>query len=640
MLAKSKKQSIKDFLQERKLFHFRLLVCLVLIIALSCLLIFRLIYLQLVQHKIYSTLSQKNYLELLPAEANRGLIYDRNGVLLAENLPSFSLDIIPDRVNNLDETLSELQKIIPLNSSEIEAFYTTVRRQKSFSPIPLKFNLTEEQAANFYLSQHRFSGVMVSAQMLRHYPLGSTAASVVGYVGRVSPKELANLDANNYSVRAFIGKTGIERYYENLLHGTIGFNQVEVDAGGHAVRVLESIPPISGNNIYLTIDSKLQAIAYEALGSESGSVVAMIPKTGEILVLTSNPSFDPNLFAKGLSKTDFQKLYKSSGQPLYNRAIRGQFPMASTIKPYLAIEGLDSGIISVDYTFLDKGWFQLPNSQHIYRDWNWKVKGRGYINVSKAIIVSSDPFFFNLAMMLTISRIDEILLRFGFGNKTGIDLPNEADGLVASPESKKRIKGISWFPGDTVNSGIGQGDMLATPVQLASGVATLANRGLRYQPHILLAQQQGDGSIIKEPIAIEPVILKNPAIWSVVIKAMEGVILSSNPAGTGRKNFGIDAKYTVAAKTGTAQVYSKHGGEEDANTETVAKRLRNHSLFIAFAPIDDPKIAIAVVVEHSNMAARVARKVLDAYFTEQHNLANLIIKKEKETNSESTAPAA
>jgi len=592
-------------------------MCAILIFVLAGLLIFRLVYLQLVQHKVYSTLSQKNYLELLPIESNRGLIYDRNGVLLAENLPAFSLDLIPDRVNNLEETIAELQKIIAINNSEVSLFYAALNRQKGFLPTPLKFNLTEEEVANFYVSQHRFPGVMVNAQMVRHYPLGITTANVVGYVGRISPKELANLDPTNHSVRTFIGKTGVEKYYEKLLHGTIGFNQVEVNASGHAVRTLESIPSISGSNIYLTIDSKLQAFAQQALGNECGSIVAIIPNTGEVLVLVSNPSFEPNWFANGINNADFKKLYKSPDRPLYNRAVRGQFPIASTIKPYLAIKGLDLGVISVDYNFLDKGWFQLPNSEQIYRDWNRKIGGRGNINVVKAIIVSSDTFFFNLAMMLTIARIDEVLVNFGFGNKTGIDLPNESDGLVPSPEWKERIKGVSWFPGDTVNSGVGQGFFLATPLQLANGVATLANRGARYQPHVLLSQQTMDGEVINyEPVMLEPVILKNSNVWDIVIKAMEGVINSTNPPGTGRQSFGTGFKYTVAAKTGTGQVYSKHGGEEDANTEAVAKKLRNHSLFIAFAPVDKPQIAIAVVVEHGNTAPKVARRILDEYFTE------------------------
>lgn len=636
MKKKRKNQSIKNFIQEKILFQYRLLVAVFLIMGLAFLLISRLSYLQLAQHKIYSTLSKKNYLELLPIEPSRGLIYDRNGILLAENLPSFSLEITPDRVFSLDKTIAELRKIIPISDEEINSFYTSVNRQKSFLPISLKLNLTEEQAANFYINQYNFQGVMINAQMIRHYPLENKTASVVGYVGRINAEELANLATTEYSGSTFIGKTGIEKYYENLLRGKIGYNQVEVDASGHAIRTLESIPSISGNNIYLTIDSKLQSVATEALGNECGAVVALIPNTGEVLVLTSTPSFDPNLFAKGIGIEDFQKLYSSPDRPLYNRAVHGQFPIASTIKPYLAIAGLDTGIITPDYNFFDKGWFQLPNSEHIYRDWNWKLKGRGYVNITKAIIVSSDPFFYNLAMMLTIVRIDEILVRFGFGNKTGIDIPNESSGLIPSPEWKERTKGVSWYPGDTVISGVGQGFMLATPLQLASGVATLANRGLRYQPHILMSQQTTDGKIIKqEPIVIAPVVLKKPEIWDLIIKAMEGVVNSENPPGTGRKGFGTNFKYTVAAKTGTGQVYSKRGGKEDANTSIVTKKLRNDSLFIAFAPIDKPQIAIAIVVEHSNIAPKIARQILDAYFVEDEH--PLITKEKNEELYESAS---
>lgn len=611
---KQKRQIIKNYKKEKQSFQYRILFAGGIVALLMIFLTLRLAYLQIFQHKLYTTLSEKNYLELLPIEPNRGLLYDRNGVLLAENIPAFSLDLVPDRVPDIDQTITELQKIVNISDDDLKQFYKTLDRQPGFRAISLKVNLSENEVAQFYLNQYRFPGVKINAQMIRFYPLNKITASVVGYVGRINPQELADLDPINYSASNFIGKTGIEKYYEPQLHGTVGYTQIEVDASGHLVRTINTVSPSPGNNIYLSIDSKLQETAQNALGAEAGAIVAIVPNTGEILALVSNPSFDPNLFANGISSNDLKKLHEAADRPLYNRATRGQFPIASTIKPYIAIQGLDTGVITPDYTINDKGWFKLPNAKQVYRDWNWKVKGRGLVNVTKAIIVSSDPFFFNLAVLLGIGRIDDILYRFGFGQKTGIDMPEEASGVVSSPEWKRRVKGVAWYGGDTVNSGIGQGYMLATPLQLAYCVATLANRGLHWQPHFLIAQQTPDGKTINYQLqATNPIVLKNTKNWNIIIKAMQGVVTSVNPSGTARANFGYNTKYTVAAKTGTAQVYSKHGRNEDASTDVVAKKLRNHSLFIAFAPVDNPKIAIAVIVEHSTIAGKIARKILDSY---------------------------
>lgn len=614
---------LKNHKQEQRLFTNRIIIASAITVLLSILLISRLIYLQICHHDRYATLSRKNHLELLPIEPNRGLIYDRNGVLLAENIPVFSLDIIPDHVENLKQTLTELQKIITINPDELQQFYKALKRQQHSLPIPLKVKLTEEEAARFYVNQYRFPGVEVNASMIRNYPQGQDTASVLGYVGRIDPSDLTHLNAINYSASNFIGKTGIEKYYEKLLHGQIGYMQVEIDAGGHIVRTFKRIPPISGRNIYLSIDSKLQAIATKALQGERGAVVAIKPDTGEVLALASTPTFDPNPFAQGISDKEFNELQDSSDNPMYNRAVLGQFPLASTIKPFFALEGLDTGVITKNYKIYDNGHFQLPNTKHIYLDWNWKYGGHGFVNVTKAIMVSSDIFFYNLAVKLGIARIDDILDRFGFGSPTGIDMPAEEPGLIPNPAWKMHKHGIAWYRGDTVISGIGQGFMLTTPLQLAVATAVLAERGQRFRPQILSRIQLANGEIINEqPISENPVVLHNKKYWDIVVNAMQEVI--NNIQGTGRVRFGTHSKYTVAAKTGTGQVYSSHNRDENAlNVANIPKRLRNNSLFIAFAPVKNPKIAIAIVVEHSPIAGSVARKVLDYYLEVEPHEKNI-----------------
>ncbi len=612
----TKKLILKNYDQEKQLFQRRLIVATVVIILLIGLLISRLVYLQIYQHELYSTMSQKNHLELLPIEPNRGLIYDRNGILLAENQPVFSLDIIPDKVQNLKKTLVDLQKIVSISQDDLTQFYQALKQHRIFNSIPLKLKLSDEEVARFYVNQYRFLGVVIDARMIRYYPLGKTMASVLGYMGRIDSRDLINLDSTNYSASSFIGKNGVEKYYEQRLHGQVGYQQVEVDASGRIVRTLKRIPPIPGDKLYLTIDSELQSVAEKALNGERGAVVAIQPRTGEVLALVSSPNFDPNLFVQGIDAKQYKKLQTSSDKPMYNRAIHGQYPFASIIKPFLALEGLDSSIITPQYTIYDPGWFKLPNTNHIYLDWNWKAGGHGYVNVSKALIVSSDPFFYNLAVMLGIDRIDDILSRFGFGRLTGIDIQDEASGLIPSPKWKMRVLGDSWYTGDTIISGIGQGFMLTTPLQLAQATSTLANRGIRFQPHLLLKLQTFDGQILDQtPIAEDPVMLSHREAWRVVIKAMQGVVTSEQPWGTARIRFGTHPKYTIAAKTGTGQVYSSHSRDENqTNVANIPKHLRNHSLFIGFAPVKNPQIAIAVIVEHSPIAGTIARNVLDYYF--------------------------
>ncbi|MGB6976725.1 MAG: penicillin-binding protein 2, partial [Gammaproteobacteria bacterium] len=451
----AKRITIRDPQRELKLFVRRLVLAGIFVLTLSAVLIGRLFYLQILQHDVYTTLSLQNQFELIPIEPNRGLIFDRNGVLIAENIPIFSLDLIPNHIKNINAAISALQEIITITPEDIQAFRKALRQHRAFELIPLKMKLTEAEVAKFYLNQYRYPGATISARLFRNYPFGDTLSSVLGYVGRISDQDLQIIDTTNYSASNYIGKTGAEKTYESELHGTVGYQQVEMDASGHVVRTLKRIPPIGGDNLYLSIDSSLQIAAEQALGDNDGTVVVVQPRTGQVLAMVSKPSYDPNLFVRGITPTEFKELQTNPDHPLYNRAIRGQFPIGSTIKPYMALEGLGSGAIDTKFTITDPGWFMLPNSAHVYHD--WMKHGHGRVNVLKAIIVSCDTFFFTVAVKVGIDGIDKILNDFGFGAKTGVNPDEEMPGLVPSPAWKRKKYGVPWFPGDTVVAGIGQG---------------------------------------------------------------------------------------------------------------------------------------------------------------------------------------
>lgn len=600
--------TIKDPHSERKLFARRVIAISIAIIILALLLVARLAYLQIFQQHFYTTLARQNLLNVLPDDPNRGLIYDRNGVLLAENIPVYNLVLTPNRSPNLKTTLTELQKIVPISDNDIQQFYRQLKLQRRFAPLVLHNQLTEEQVASFSVQQYRFPGVSIQTQLIRHYPLGAAFAPVVGYVSRINAKELAQVDPGNYSATNFIGKTGIEKSYESFLHGTVGYQQAEMDADGKIIRVLENIPPVPGHNLYLSIDSQLQLAIVKILGDQRGAIVVINPQNGEVLAFVSNPSYDPNLFVTGINKTDYQQLSTSKNQPLYNRALHGMFPPGSTVKPFLSIEALASNTITPDYTIFDPGFYKLKDSSHIYHDAH--RGGHGSVNLARAIQVSCDTYFYNLALKMGIDRIDTGLSAFGFGQQTGIDLGDEAKGLVPSPVWKERVHHTPWYPGDTLITGIGQGFMLATPLQLAEGVATLAMRGIRLQPHVLLKSQAPGGVVTPlKPVVLTPVQL-NDNIWNVVLGGMQNV--AKAPGGTAYRYF-HDAPYTLAGKTGTAQVFSLKKNQQD-KAYNLPENLRDNSLFIAFAPVDQPRIAVAVMLQNSTtLAAGVARQVLDAY---------------------------
>lgn len=605
------KKTLKNSKKEKYLLSSRLIVIFVAVTGLSLMLISRLIYLQIYEYNRYTTLSKKNQLNVIPIPPSRGIIYDRRGVILAENIPVYSLELVPERIKNISKTLIKLKKLLPsLTNEDIKNFYKTMRHNRSFDSLPLKLKLNQEEVALFAVNLYRFPGVNIKARLMRHYPLKEIMAHILGFVGRINKNELNKVNVINYRATNFIGKVGIEKYYENILHGQVGYEQIETDASGRTIRVLYKVVPYSGKKIYLTIDSRLQRIAYDALLDHRGAIVVINPNNGDILAMVSMPSYDPNQFVQGMNDTDYLSLSTSKSQPLYNRAIRGQYPPASTIKPFVALGALEQGIIRENDKIYDPGWYKLPNSKHPYRDWN--RHGHGVIDMKRAITVSCDTYFYHLAHLLGIRRIQESLSHFGFGELTHIDMGEELAGLLPSQEWKRKIKKLPWYPGDTLISGIGQGFMLATPLQLAKATASLALKGKPVRPHLLLKTMDTENNNIEYFSSTLQQAISLPSLyhWNIIANAMQNVILSKE--GTGFR-FGRDPTYTIAGKTGTAQLFSlKQDNTRDSSN--IPEVLRDHSSFIAFAPVESPQIAVAVLVENDYIASNIARKVIDAYF--------------------------
>lgn len=601
---------------ESELHHFRLSLLVATLIVCSLILILRLAYLQFSEYKRFATLSLKNQMSITPLAPPRGIIFDKNGVILANNIPVYVLEITPERVKDISKTLSKLQHLIPsISDDDIDGFNRMRKQNRAFIPIPLKLKLTPEEVAVFASNQYRFPGVNIKASLMRHYPLGEMTAHLLGYVGRINLEELKQVDSTQYRATNFIGKTGIERFYEDLLHGQVGYQQIETDVSGRTIRALNKQAPISGKKLYLTIDARIQKAAFDAMRDKRGAVVVMRANHGDILAMVSAPSFDPNIFVKGVNQKDYQTLSQSEDRPLYNRAVRGLYPPASPVKPFISLAGLEKGTITPSTKIYDPGWYRLPGVKHAYRD--WRRGGHGIVNLKRAITVSCDTYFYQLGNKIGISAIEDILVQFGFGQLTHIDLKEEAPGLVPSPHWKRQSKNLPWYPGDTLITSIGQGFMLASPLQLANATASLSQHGRRYRPHLLSkAVDDQEHKITYKSIEEYPVQLKNNESWDLIIDAMAAVVMS--PEGTAGNRFGRDAPYTVAAKTGTAQVFSMSQDEKKRN-QAVSAALRDHSLFIAFAPVENPEIVIAVVVEHETNSPQVAREIFDTYFSLKQN---------------------
>lgn len=600
--------ALKDPTRERILYRRRFLVASALMVAMLGVIVGRYFFLQVIKHETYKTQSDRNRIQLQPIAPKRGLIFDRNGVLLAENIPSYSLVLIKERVPDLDETLSELAALIAVDDDDIRKFKKRLRHRRPYQAVPLKFRLTEEEIARLAVNRYRLPGVDVDAQLVRHYPHGELLAHVVGYVGRINEREMDEIDEVNYSATNHIGKLGVEHFYEQALHGTVGYQNVETNARGRVLRVLERSPPEPGADLYLNIDVNLQRVAHRVLGEERGAIVAIDPADGGVLAMVSTPSYDTNLFVNGISSADYNRLRESRDLPLFNRTLQGQYPPGSTLKPIFALGALHYGVVTRRTTVPDPGWYSLANDERVYRD--WKSGGHGYrIDMHQAVVESCDVYFYDLAFNMGIDRIHEFGQRFGLGELTGIDSDNERSGLLPSRDWKRSVKGSHWFPGETLNVGIGQGFMLTTPMQLAVSTAVLANRGERKVPRIVRAI---NGEPVPTPLKPR-VELADETDWDFMLEAMKDVVHSAK--GTAR-NISGKLDYRIAGKTGTAQVIGIVS-HEDYDPTQVAKRQRDHALFVGFAPADNPRIALAVIVENGEaggrVAAPIARKVFDAY---------------------------
>ncbi len=605
-----KRYSVKDPLQENRIFLNRVVIIFSFIILLTIGLIVRLVYLQVVGHEHYATLAKDNRIKVVSLPPTRGIIYDRKGRVLAENIPSYSLELIPEQVKNLDETLLRLTRLLNISKEKIERFHKLRKRSKSFSSVPLLLRMSDDEVARFATVRPFFPGVDIHARLVRHYPYSELTAHVVGYVGRINERELKRLPVAEYRGTHHIGKTGIEKAYEAQLHGNAGYAEIETNAQGREVKTVAAVDPLPSANIFLTLDIDLQKIAYDAFNDHNGAAVAIDIPTGEVLVLASRPGFDPNPFVYGISSKAYNALQKSPDQPLFDRVLRGQYPPGSTIKPFIGLAGLEYKVTDFKHKLFCPGFYKLPNVNHRYRDWNaW---GHGWVDMDIAITQSCDVYFYDLALALGIDRIHEFLSQFGFGQKTGIDLVGERSGLLPSREWKRRRRRQPWYPGETLIVGIGQGFMQVTPLQLARAIATLANRGKVVTPFLAKKIQTGNdviegGEKDGEQIPLNPVNLDN------IISAMTHVI--HGPRGTARRLAkGID--YHIAGKTGTAQVFTVKQ-EEKYNEKDVAKKLRDHALFIAFAPVEAPKIAVAVIVENGghggSVAAPIAGNIIRQY---------------------------
>lgn len=603
-----RRQQLKNTHYERRVYRRRVTVSVFFVIAMLAVLIGRYSQLQISDYAIYKTQSDRNRIQLLPIAPKRGLIFDRNGVLLAENIASYTLTVVRERVESLDETLAIIKQIIALNDDDVEQFRKRLSRRRPYEAVPLKFRVSDEEIAKIAVNRYRIPGVEIDAQLVRHYPHGELFSHVLGYVGRISEREVEEIDPVNYSGTHHIGKIGLEKYYEELLHGTVGYQNVESNAHGRILRVLERHDPQPGGDIRLHVDAYVQQVAYESLKGQRGAIVAMDPRDGGVIALVSAPGYDANLFVNGISRVDYSALQEDADLPLFNRALQGQYPPASTIKPIWGLAGLHYGSVTSTTRFSDPGWFSLPNDSRRYRDWKRGGHG-GSVNLEMAVVESCDVYFYELAYKLGIDRLHEFGARFGLGAVTGIDNTNERSGLLPSRAWKEESRQSHWYPGETINVGIGQGFMLATPLQLAVATSVLASRGELRAPRLLASV---NGEPVESPILSEMDDIP-AAQWDAVSRAMEQVVAS--PHGTAR-GLNVALEYRLAAKTGTAQVVGIAAGEK-YNSSALTQRNRDHALFIAFAPVDDPKIAVAVIIENGehggSVAGPVARKVLDAY---------------------------
>ncbi len=608
-------QALRDQQRELTVFRARLMLAGLLILGGFGILLARFTWLQVVQRDHFYTLAEANRISVVPVVPNRGLILDRNGQVLAANYSAYTLEVTPSKVADLDRAIDELDQVIEVAPRDRRRFKRLQEESKNFESLPIRTRLTEEEVARFAVNRYRFPGFEIKARLFRSYPQGEVASHAIGYICRINEADVKRIETagliTNYKGTDHIGKLGIEGAYERELHGVTGSERVEIDAGGRAIRALSRSEPLSGNNLLVTLDLELQKVAEAAFQDYRGALVALDPKTGEVLALVSKPGFDPNLFVDGIDPQNWDALNNSPARPLNNRALRGQYPPGSTIKPFMALAALEYRKRTPEFSIADPGFYTLPGVAHRYRD--WKKEGHGVVNLHRSIVVSCDTYYYQLAVDLGIDAIHDYLARFGLGAKTGIDIEGELSGLAPSQAWKWSRFRQRWYTGDTVSIGIGQGYMLATPMQLAAMTATLANGGTPVHPRLLKAVQNAKTLEVTpvETVRGEPVAIR-PEHLELVRSAMVGV---TSAGGTAVKA-GLNAGYTIAGKTGTAQVIGmKQDQKYDASK--LREEHRDHALFIAFAPAEDPKLAMALLVENggsgSGTAAPIAREVFDFY---------------------------
>ena len=607
---------MRDTGREVAIHRGRILVASMAVLAAVATLLYRYYDLQIVSYQQFLTQSERNRVRLEALAPTRGLIYDRKGRLLASNEPSQSLAVVVERAGSLPALFERLDALVGLEDDELERFQERRRRSRPYDAVPLKLRLTDQEVAVIGVHRHTLPGVTIEAQLTRAYPEGNLLAHVVGYVGRINQQEANRIEAEAYRGTYHIGKVGLEKRYEQVLLGQVGNQNIEANAHGRVLRVLDREPPAPGANLDLFLDLELQRVAYEALGEQRGAVVALDPRNGGVLALVSKPGFDGNLFVNGISSARYAALRDSPDTPLLNRTVQGQYPPGSTVKPMLALSGLELGLITPETTVPDPGWYRIPGDSRRYRDWILRIRGTGHapeVDMRMAIAESCDVYYYDLARLMGIDTLAEGLAPYGFGATTGIDITSEQPGILPNRDWKRRKLGQPWYPGETLSVGIGQGFMLATPLQLANAAMILANRGVAYRPSVV-------SRVAGQPVPREPrrVVEASPEHWSAVVAAMMDVV--HHPSGTAAA-ISRDLPYTIAGKTGTSQVI---GIAQDAvyDEEAIDARHRNHGWFMAFAPVDRPKIAIAVLAENgggSSAAYPVARKVMDAWLAENRD---------------------
>jgi penicillin-binding protein 2 len=659
-LASNKRIAIRNHSAEANLFARRTFIAFIGVLVLLLILFSNIYDLEINSYEKYQTRSNSNRIKLLPVAPNRGLIYDRNGVLLAENKPVYSLEIIAEQTTELEKHIIEVSNLLDISEDKQKKLFKALKSKRRFKPIELHSRLSAQQVALFSVNQHRFPGFFIDARLKRYYPFGDLTTHSLGYVARINSKDSIRLAEENlsedYAATRNIGKLGLEKYYEDLLHGTIGHQEVEINSQGRVIRTLDYAPPISGQNLTISIDVELQMIAKRALAGKRGAVVAMDPRSGEILAMYSNPSYDGNLFVHGISSKNYKKLLNpKNDRPLLNRSVQG-YPPASTVKPLLGLTGLEAGVITQESRYYDPGWYQLEGLERKHRDW-W-APGHGWVNLNDAIEHSCNVFFYNLAVRLDIDNISNMMEKFGFGDLTGVDIWEDKRAILPGREAKRSRYNQPWYTGDTINVGIGQGLWTVTPLQLAQAISILANKGQKKTPHFLRSTAKAvdikplneEGSpeakiasenksinivtkMVNENVEFEdkqPIVLKDYKNWNIVLDAMHNAAQKKYPAFQG-------ARYDAAGKSGTAQLISKKQDEE-YDAKAIKEKQRNNAMFVAFAPYENPEIVVSVVVENvlegggGFNAAPVARQVLDQYFGDREIVSTDKSKHPQHTN--------